>query len=174
MEKLLKDNVLEDVLVESVQITVNMAVIDAKYHLVEKFLLEKNEYEKMKEIPLFWQQIKNCARLAYVKFFDEQAGFLYIMFAPEIEMCKIGFTRSELTRRWKEIETKLPFEVEVAHTFAVLDPVLTEKRVHEFFKDKRKRGEWFKGKPEDFYEGTASIVMKTDEEVAYKKNIALA
>ena len=160
----------ENVLVKKVRVTVDMYVKPAGCTITESFFIGKQQYDELKNNDAFKWQMSDCAKLAYVKAYNNKAGFVYILYAPEIDMCKIGFTRNEPSGRLADIGIKLPFEMQIAECLAVLDPQLTEMRIHERFKDKRKRGEWFKGNPDDFIAGAREIALATDAEIVEQGN----
>jgi hypothetical protein len=72
--------------------------------------------------------------------YKEKKGYVY--FLKSEHGWKIGQTNS-LQRRFKEIKTLLPFELNLEYTIKTSDYVELEKKLHNFFKDKRINGEWF-------------------------------
>lgn len=75
------------------------------------------------------------------------SGFIYLLESDQGHY-KIGRTKN-LTTRFPKFDTFLPFNVILLHTFKAKDYVAVEKQLHERFKDKRGRGEWFALTPED-------------------------
>jgi hypothetical protein len=68
-------------------------------------------------------------------------GYVYLMlFGAEY---KIGSSNS-VERRFREIKTQMPYEGKIIHSIATGDPDGIEAYWHNFFKDKRLNGEWFK------------------------------
>lgn len=58
------------------------------------------------------------------------------------ELCKIGFTNTEVEKRMSSLKTGNPFELEV---LAVIEGERElEKELHTKFKDYKVKGEWFK------------------------------
>jgi hypothetical protein len=72
----------------------------------------------------------------------QNIGFVYIL-GSSTGYFKIGRT-SNLVKRLKTFEVKLPFEVWLELSFAFYDCVWAEKYWHAHFSMKRLNGEWFK------------------------------
>jgi len=67
-------------------------------------------------------------------------GYVYlIQFGDEY---KIG-TSNNVERRFRELKTQMPYEGEILHTIATGDPEGIESYWHNFYKEKRLKGEWF-------------------------------
>ncbi len=56
---------------------------------------------------------------------------------------KIGCSNN-VERRFREIKTQMPYDGTIIHTITTGDPEGIEAYWHQFFKDKRLNGEWFK------------------------------
>lgn len=68
-------------------------------------------------------------------------GYVYLlMFGNEY---KIG-SSNNVERRFREIKTQMPYEGTIIHTITTGDPAGIEAYWHNYFKDKRLKGEWFK------------------------------
>jgi len=73
-------------------------------------------------------------------------GYVYLLlFGAEY---KIGSSNS-VERRFREIKTQMPYEGKIVHSIATGDPAGIEAYWHNYFKDKRLKGEWFKLNPND-------------------------
>jgi len=67
-------------------------------------------------------------------------GFVYlIQFGNEY---KIG-TSNNVERRFRELKTQMPYEGKIIHTIQTGDPKGIEAYWHNFFAEKRLKGEWF-------------------------------
>ena len=87
--------------------------------------------------------IKELVKFGYISIDDnEKNGFIYLIHAHE-DVYKIGKTKSP-RKRFKILEVKLPFPIEVKHMIPSNDYSRAEKQLHEKFTKKRIRGEWFK------------------------------
>ena len=56
---------------------------------------------------------------------------------------KIG-SSNNLERRFRELKTQMPYEGKIIHSISTGDPAGIEAYWHNFFKEHRLRGEWFK------------------------------
>lgn len=74
-------------------------------------------------------------------------GIVYLLGCDE-GYHKIGLTK-DLTKRLDQLGTIPPFEFEVLSTFPADDCCAAELELHDFYRDKRVRGEWFKLAEED-------------------------
>lgn len=71
---------------------------------------------------------------------DETAGYVYlIQFGKEY---KIG-NANNVERRFRELKTQMPYEGKIIHTISTGDPEGIEAYWHQYFADKRLKGEWF-------------------------------
>ena len=106
-------------------------------YFLRKFLNEKSENEtKMKK--------KNTT-----------AGVVYLLKIKDKKQYKIGVT-TNLNKRLDQISPKMPFEIKVEHQIEHGDIYGLEEKLHDKFKDKRIKGEWFK---------------LDDDDVSYIKNM---
>ena len=68
-------------------------------------------------------------------------GYVYLMqFGSEY---KIG-SSNNVERRFRELKTQMPYEGKIIHTITTGDPEGIEAYWHQFFKNNRLKGEWFK------------------------------
>ena len=68
-------------------------------------------------------------------------GYVYLLqFGNEY---KIG-SSNNVERRFREIKTQMPYDGKIIHTISTGDPVGIESYWHNYFKEKRLKGEWFK------------------------------
>lgn len=73
-------------------------------------------------------------------------GYVYLMeFGADY---KIG-NSNNVERRFRELRTQMPYEGKIIHTIETGDPEGIEAYWHNFFKDKRLKGEWFQLSKED-------------------------
>lgn len=75
-------------------------------------------------------------------------GYVYIIKKNDENIVKIGMSKN-YSERTKQISTKLPFEVETVKVFKTKDMYSLEKKLHDFYKEKRLNGEWFELNNED-------------------------
>ena len=72
---------------------------------------------------------------------NSENGYVYLIkFGDEY---KIG-SSNDVERRFREIKTQMPYEGKIIHTINTGDPDGIELYWHNYFKDKRLKGEWFK------------------------------
>lgn len=77
---------------------------------------------------------------------DDASGYVYLMqFGNEY---KIG-NASNVERRFRELKTQMPYEGKIIHTISTGDPEGIEAYWHQYFADKRLKGEWFALSPSD-------------------------
>jgi hypothetical protein len=70
-----------------------------------------------------------------------QLGYVYLLeFGDDY---KIG-SSNNIERRFKEIKVQMPTDGKIIHTINTEDPSGIEAYWHNYFKDKRQNGEWFK------------------------------
>lgn len=81
-----------------------------------------------------------------IKNSNYQSGHVYLL--KHHDAYKIGKS-IDVTRRYKEIKTQMPHEMDEIHAIETDDPSGIEAYWHNRFKDKRLKGEWFKLTPED-------------------------
>jgi hypothetical protein len=71
---------------------------------------------------------------------NKNIGYVYlIQFGDEY---KIG-TSNNVERRFRELKTQMPYEGEILHTITTGDPEGIEAYWHNYYKEKRLKGEWF-------------------------------
>jgi len=72
---------------------------------------------------------------------SSEDGYVYLLsFGEEY---KIG-SSNNVERRFREIKTQMPYEGKIIHTITTGDPAGIEAYWHQYFKEKRLKGEWFK------------------------------
>ena len=71
----------------------------------------------------------------------KRRGFVYLLRADN-RLYKIGRSKA-INERIKQLEIKLPYELELVAFIVVGDMYKVERWLHRKFADKRKRGEWF-------------------------------
>jgi hypothetical protein len=70
-----------------------------------------------------------------------ESGYVYLLqFGSDY---KIGSSNS-VERRFREIKTQMPHDGTIIHSIETGDPLGIEAYWHNFFKEKRMKGEWFK------------------------------
>ena len=72
---------------------------------------------------------------------NEKYGHIYLL--KHDKVYKIGKS-TDVTRRYKKIQTQMPYKMEEVHVIETDDPSGIEAYWHNRFKDKRQNGEWFK------------------------------
>lgn len=78
----------------------------------------------------------------------EGVNYLYVIFNPDNNLFKIGIT-CNLKKRLKQLRSQSGCNLTIVQSFASnteIDPCVTfvEKKLHEYYKNKRVSGEWFK------------------------------
>lgn len=71
-----------------------------------------------------------------------ELGHVYLLHFGGDEY-KIGCTNN-VERRFREIKTQMPYDGKIIHVIETGDPEGIEAYWHQYFKDKRLKGEWFK------------------------------
>jgi hypothetical protein len=69
-------------------------------------------------------------------------GWVYVIQDPATQAVKLGMTRRPVDQRLGEL-TKGPVKPELLHVIPADDARAAERRLHQHFKHKRGRGEWF-------------------------------
>jgi hypothetical protein len=78
-----------------------------------------------------------------------EEGYIYILKDQSTEgVYKIGSTKN-LKRREIEHKRNSSFDVDIIHAIKSEDCRVTEKRLHQMFRTKKKYGEWFRLTPQD-------------------------
>ncbi len=73
-----------------------------------------------------------------------RVGWVYVLYAKEVNRYKIGMTNRTPEIRIKEFSPKLPFDVEVFKTIETEDALNLESELHKMFSDLRlNNSEWF-------------------------------
>ncbi|MCG5058358.1 MAG: GIY-YIG nuclease family protein [Limnoraphis sp. WC205] len=72
-----------------------------------------------------------------------KTGYVYMMSAPDLNRCKIGFTKNYL-RRDQEIKNQAPCKTHILDCVESNNYKQDEIKLHQMFKHRRKHGEWFK------------------------------
>lgn len=73
---------------------------------------------------------------------NDELGFVYLLHFGGDEY-KIGCSNN-VERRFREIKTQMPYDGKIIHAIETGDPQGIEAYWHQFFKEKRLKGEWFK------------------------------
>jgi len=73
---------------------------------------------------------------------NDEFGFVYLLHFGGDEY-KIGCSNN-VERRFREIKTQMPYDGKIIHAIKTGDPEGIEAYWHQYFKDKRLKGEWFK------------------------------
>lgn len=76
------------------------------------------------------------------KSINNEFGFVYLLHFGGEEY-KIGCSNN-VERRFREIKTQMPYDGKIIHAIETGDPEGIEAYWHQYFKDKRLKGEWFK------------------------------
>lgn len=77
---------------------------------------------------------------------DGRVGYVYFIQVQGGGPVKIGWS-VDVHERLSELQTGCPLPLEIRRTIETTDRTL-EKRIHQYFKDLRIRGEWFDVDPE--------------------------
>jgi len=70
-------------------------------------------------------------------------GYVYLIHCKETTFYKIGISKKDYYLRLSGIQTGCPFELEMIYVIHSNDYRNLETEVHDKFRDKRVRGEWF-------------------------------
>lgn len=74
---------------------------------------------------------------------NQPMGIVYFVNAENTTMFKIGFTKQLIDKRLSNLQTGCPLNLLVYKTVECGDPIKLEHYLHDIFKDKKIRGEWF-------------------------------
>lgn len=77
-----------------------------------------------------------------------KTGYVYLMSAPDLNRCKIGFTKNYL-RRYQEIKNQAPCKTHILDCVESNNYKQDERKLHQMFQHRRKYGEWFEFDSED-------------------------
>lgn len=95
--------------------------------------------DKYKEIREKWENVYSL----YIKQF-KNPGYVYLLKTNiDCDYYKIGLTKNP-NKRYKQISPKMPFELEKVHLIKTNCRYKLEELLHEKYKNKRIKGEWFK------------------------------
>lgn len=111
------------------------------YNEINDLIEKENQLykEELNENPINSENIKKSKK--------SKKGYVYLAKCNHTKYYKIGFTSREVGIRIKELETTNP-TLELYKFFPVKNKK-EEVNLHEIFKDKEMRGEWFKLTPID-------------------------
>ena len=160
-----------NVTVRRIKMTVECEEKETGFTFSDNFYIDVDSFEELEKTPSFINKVNECVKTCLIKSYDYKAGFVYIFYAEEIGVCKIGFTRQVPSKRFESVDAKLPVDVVLHGVYETLDPPKTEKLIHAHFAELRKRGEWFTGKPEDFEQDVRRIAAEVSK-AFYDENIA--
>lgn len=87
-------------------------------------------------------------------------GFIYVIGCAE-GYYKIGRCRY-INQRVKQLRIQLPFKIELVHMLFVSFPAYEERCIHEFFRERRVNGEWFRLDEKDLEYIAKVLVFQSD------------
>lgn len=155
----------------TVQCVVNPEISQSSFSRKEKFDLTADEFNiLMDNFQFFRSKMGACAKLCTLQAYEEKTGFVYIMSAPEVGCCKIGVTRNYPEKRLVDLGAKVPFDVELVHVYAALDPYSSERLIHNKFENLRIRGEWFSGDASVFADDAQRIIEEVNKKISISKS----
>jgi hypothetical protein len=79
-------------------------------------------------------------------------GIVYFLRAEDKDLFKVGITRNEIWRRIASIQTGCPYELQLYGRIDLPTFQSVERAIHEEWKDRRRRGEWFAVTPDEVNE----------------------
>jgi len=123
------------------------ARLGTKQQLIHKALLFCQSHEKYKHLaPLLEAKVHHPSIELTTNSPVKEVGYVYLLlFGSEY---KIG-SSNNVERRFREIKTQMPYEGKIIHSIETGDPDGIEAYWHNYFRDKRLKGEWFKLMPSD-------------------------
>lgn len=74
---------------------------------------------------------------------DIRVGYVYLIYFGVGSFYKVGISKDVMQRFYEVGGTQMPFLMVVEHTIQTDDMYVLEGSFHEYFADKRVRGEWF-------------------------------
>ena len=113
-----------------------------KQHLLERLLIFCQQHHAYADLIKALESVPKSGVPLKEKDVSAKAeeGHVYLlMFGAEY---KIG-SSNNVERRFREIKTQMPYDGKIIHAIATSDPSGIETYWHQFFKDKRLKGEWF-------------------------------
>jgi hypothetical protein len=108
--------------------------VESKRDRLNREKAEREELERVRLLELGFRERTG----------KKSSGFVYLVYAEELNVYKIGRTLRKPSKRIADIRATLPFETELIH-FLYSDEVFqAEAYFHRKFKEKQVRGEWFR------------------------------
>lgn len=127
-------------------------LLKAASKLTDKDIDIRNKKALLKDSPTMYPQVYGEDDPLWIEFNKnrkpteitpkKRSGYIYVIEAIGQGYYKIGFS-SDINQRIKELSRSYPFEVEIFCSFHSDDMVKDEKELHEKFKEKRHKSEWF-------------------------------
>lgn len=94
-------------------------------------------------------------------------GYVYVVKCQEYY--KIGRTGLDVNNRIKQLQVSNPHELQLVLHGGTDNPSDLELSLHEYFKDKHHRGEWYKLGDEDLV--TLEDIINAYNDYGYAKNV---
>lgn len=116
----------------------------SKHQLLEKLLAFCQSNENYSDLVSFLDKLpkKKYPPENEIELTKIENGYVYLLHFGGEEY-KIGCSKN-VERRFREIKTQMPYDGTIIHAIETGDPEGIEAYWHQFFKDKRLKGEWFK------------------------------
>ena len=73
-----------------------------------------------------------------------RSGWIYVLKISNDNLYKIGMTTKTPSERLSQFVPKMPYEATTVYTKNVCNVLEVEKSLHDFYKDFREAGEWFR------------------------------
>jgi hypothetical protein len=83
--------------------------------------------------------------------YDPATKLEYVYFLEFDGLIKIGRT-NEIKRRHKQLDSVLPYETTLIHSIQTNRPKMVEKRLHNMYRERRGKGEWFSLTPTELWQ----------------------
>lgn len=93
---------------------------------------------------------------------ENDFGYIYVA-EDQPNVCKIGFTRKTPNEKTVQLSCLYHRDFKIKGLFETNDPRKDEKLIHNFLKDYRLRGEWFKLSFEEIKEKVKSVNFYFDD-----------
>jgi mRNA-degrading endonuclease YafQ of YafQ-DinJ toxin-antitoxin module len=103
----------------------------------------KQKYKKAKQIKKILEKEKVVENTI-----KNNIGIVYLLKIKDKQQYKIGVSK-QFKKRYNKLNTLMPFELITVNKIKSNNIFKLEKSLHEKFKDKRIKGEWFKLEPKD-------------------------
>jgi hypothetical protein len=100
-------------------------------------------------------------------------GCVYLVGSKAYGMYKIGYSKNDdPTKRTRSVAQGVPFHIEILKFWVVENPKTLEKALHNYFRNRKVKGEWFRLKRADLDRVDCSTAKILKNIIFYEKWLA--